>query len=108
MKLMNFLTNKFTMGFNVWGLIIFLLIMIPNLIWFGVKAPNDVLRVESATKTMDTIASVCQVMMVVFLCIFINKDCSKIGFDRKNYIAMVPIGIFTVCHTAYSIVNHIR
>lgn len=53
---------------------LFLIIMIPNFIWFLVSAPNDILRTESITEILDTMASVCQVLMIIFLCIFINKE----------------------------------
>jgi hypothetical protein len=33
--------------FNIYGLLLFIFIMIPNFIWFVVKAPNDILRSES-------------------------------------------------------------
>ena len=61
--------KKYKMGFNIWGLILFLIIMIPNFYWFKVPAPNDVLRTESVTEKLDIIASVCQVLMLTALCI---------------------------------------
>ena len=57
--------KEFKFGFNIYGLLLFLIIMIPNFIWFAVPAPNDVLRTESVTEVIDTIASVCQVLMVI-------------------------------------------
>ena len=47
--------KKYKIGFDIWGLIIFIIIMIPNFIWFAVPAPNDILRGESITKTVDVI-----------------------------------------------------
>ena len=70
--------KKYKMGFDIGGLILFLIIMIPNFIWFAVPAPNDILRAESITGVVDTIASVCQVLMVVILCIFINQERKKL------------------------------
>lgn len=60
--------KKYRLGFDPWGLLLFLLIMLPNLIWFAVPAPNDILRGESATPVLDSAASVCQVLMVAALC----------------------------------------
>ena len=57
--------TKYKIGFDIWGLITFIIIMIPNFIWFAVPAANDILRGESITKTVDVIASICQVLMVV-------------------------------------------
>ena len=42
---------------DVSGLLLFLIIMIPNFIWFAVPAPNDILRTDSITGTFDTVAS---------------------------------------------------
>lgn len=71
--------KKYKFGFNIWGLILFFIIMLPNFYWFFVPASNDVLRAESVSKSLDTIASVFQVSMVIALCIFINKDSKRIG-----------------------------
>ena len=47
--------KKYKIGFDIWGLITFIIMMIPNFIWFAVPAPNDILRGESITKTVDVI-----------------------------------------------------
>lgn len=66
--------RKYKIGFDFRGLIIFLIIMIPNFIWFFVPAPNDILRSDSVTPHIDMIASICQVLMILCLCIFIRKE----------------------------------
>lgn len=38
--------KKYKIGFDIWGLIIFIIIMIPNFIWYAVPVPNDILRGE--------------------------------------------------------------
>ena len=53
--------KKYQFGFGVWGLALFLLIMVPNFIWFAIPAPDDVLRHESVTPFIDTLASIFQV-----------------------------------------------
>lgn len=69
--------KKYKIGFDIWGIIVFLIIMIPNFIWFAVPAPNDILRTESVTVVIDAIGSICQVLMICALCVFINPE-------RKN------------------------
>ena len=55
---MNVIHNlRYRFGFDVWGLLLFLLVMLPNFIWFAVPAPNDILRTESVTPVVDVIAS---------------------------------------------------
>lgn len=146
--------QKYKISFDPWGLLLFLLIMLPNCIWFILPAPQDILRRESVTPVLDGIASVCQFLLVVSLCFIVNRTREKLrctpsifaaivcillyvlgwgfyyaGFanlpvialltvppclsffffslDRKNYIAVLPIAVFTVCHLIYSIANFI-
>ena len=69
---MKALLKKYTMGFDPWGLCLFAVIMLPNLIWMATPVPNDLLRVESATPVVDMIGSICQVIMV-FCLFFIRR-----------------------------------
>lgn len=69
--------KKYRLGFDISGFVLFLIIMIPNLIWFAVPAPNDVLRTNSTTEIIDTVASVCQVLMIAALCMIINRESEK-------------------------------
>lgn len=72
-----YVKKNFKLSFDIWAFILFGVIMIPNLIWSIVPAPNDILRNESVTNTLDMIASVSQVTMIVLLCMIINKACEK-------------------------------
>lgn len=47
--------KKYEFGFDVGCLLLFLIIMIPNFIWFAAPAPNDVLRMDSITETLDSV-----------------------------------------------------
>lgn len=49
--------KKYKIGFDLWGVLLFLIIMIPNFIWFAVSAPNDILRADSITKIIAVIIS---------------------------------------------------
>ena len=68
------LMRKYKICFDIWGLLLFLLIMIPDFIWFAVPAPQDVLRNESVTEQIDAAASVCQVLFAAALCAVVNKE----------------------------------
>lgn len=76
--------KQYRIGFDVWGLVLFLVIMLPNFIWFAVPPLHDPLRAESITATLDTIASVCQVLLVASLCLLINKESEKIGVGPSS------------------------
>ena len=69
--------RKYKIGFDILGLLLFLMIMIPNFIWFAVPTSNDILRNESITPVIDMFASIFQVIMVIALCIIKNKHCQK-------------------------------
>lgn len=92
---------KYKFGFDVWGLILFLLVMLPNFIWFAVLAPNDVLRKESATPIVDAIASVCQVLTVACLCFVNNQERSKLRFSPLVIAAMVCVVIYYIGWALY-------
>ena len=72
-----FKIGKYKIGFDILGLLLFLIIMIPNFIWFAVPTSNDILRNESITPIIDMIALIFQVIMVMALSIIINKQCQK-------------------------------
>ena len=146
--------KKYKFGFDYWGLLLFLVIMIPNFIWFGVPAPNDVLRSDSITPIVDVIGSICQVAFVAAICVLKRKDIKTVrvtklivssmilvaayysgwilyycgqtnpivivlltippclsfisyAVDRKNWIALIPTVIFTICHIIYGFANFI-
>ena len=69
--------RKYKLAFDILGLLLFLMIMIPNFIWFAVPTSNDILRNESITPVIDLLASIFQVIMVIALCIIKNKHCQK-------------------------------
>ena len=71
--------KKYKLGFDIWSLVLFLIIMIPTFIWSVVPTPNAILRVTSITKILDMIASICQVLMIIALCILINQERKKLS-----------------------------
>ena len=66
--------KNYKLGFDPSGLALFFIVMLPNLIWFAVPAPDDILRAESVTPTVDMMGSICQVLFVAALCVVINKE----------------------------------
>ncbi len=86
--------KKYKMGFDAWGLVVFLIIMIPNFIWSAVPAPDDILRTESTTKVIDAIGSVAQVIMIFALCAFINNERNKLGLTKTIITVICCIVIY--------------
>lgn len=64
--------RNYRFGFDPWGLGLFLLIMLPNFVWFALPAPRDVLRQESVTPAVDAAAQVLQCAMAAALCALSN------------------------------------
>ena len=86
--------NKYQLGFDIFGLILFLLVMLPNFIWFAVPAQNDVLRTGSVIPIMDAIASIFQVLTIACLCFVINKERSKLRFSPLVIGVVVSVMIY--------------
>ena len=93
--------KNYRIGFDWIGLILFLVIMIPNFIWFVVPAPNDVLRTESITGTIDSIASVCQVLMVASLCLVINRNNTGSKVIGTIITVMACVVLYYICWLCY-------
>ena len=94
--------KNYRIGFDWIGLILFLVIMIPNFIWFVVPAPNDVLRTESVTGTIDdSIASICQVLMVASLCLVINRNNTESKVIGTIITVMACVVLYYICWLCY-------
>ena len=75
--------------------------MIPNILWFAIPAPNDILRTDSSTKPIDAVASVCQVLMVVTLCIVVNREKKKMTFSPIIIAVLLCCLAYFVCWGCY-------
>lgn len=81
--------EKYKFGFDVWGLMLFLVVMIHNFIWFAVPAPNDILRAESVTQEIDTVGSIFQVIFVAALCVLVHRERGSL---RLSPLVMLSAG----------------
>ena len=101
--------KKYKLCFEIWGLLLFLLVMIPNFIWFAVPASNDILRADSVTEPLDIAASVCQVLMVAALCIFRNRQSKCLRMTSWIGIVIGCLILYFTCWILYyaGIVNAI-
>lgn len=76
-------------GFDLWGLGLFLLIMLPNFVWFTLPAPNDILRAESVTPLLDAAGQVFQVVLAAALCGVVNS--ARSGSVKRGLAAGVVL-----------------
>jgi len=97
--------NQYRFGFDPWGLLLFLLVMLPNFIWFAVPAPNDILRTDSVTPVVDAIGSVFQVLTVACLCFVIHNDRSKLRFSPHIIATIVCVAIYYIGWALYYTAN---
>lgn len=97
--------KQYRFGFDPWGLLLFLLVMLPNFIWFAIPAPNDILRVDSATPVVDAIGSVFQVLTVACLCFVIHNDRSKLRFSPLIIATIICISIYYIGWALYYTAN---
>lgn len=97
------LLKNYKIGFDIGTIIIFMVVMLPNFIWFAVPAPNDILRVESVTKTVDAIGSILQVTMIASMCMFAHKDANKLSLTPVVKGVILCILIYFICWGAYYI-----
>lgn len=88
-----FTIKNYKLGFDIWALLLFLVIMCPNFIWFAIPAPNDILRGESVTAVADTMAQIFQVIMIASLCIIINVSAIK-PMNKKIKYAIIAFCAF--------------
>lgn len=97
--------QNYRFGFDPWGLLLFLLVMLPNLIWFAVPAPNDILRADSVTPVVDAIGSVFQVLTVACLCFVIHKDRSKLCLSSLIIATIICVAIYYIGWVLYYTAN---
>lgn len=86
--------KKYRFGYDVWGLLLFAIVMLPNIIWFAFPAANDILRSESVTGIVDAIGSVCQVLLAGALCFVINTGRSKLRFSVLIMLTVISIVLY--------------
>ncbi|MBO5502677.1 MAG: hypothetical protein J6K73_00475 [Clostridia bacterium] len=98
---MKTLLKKYTMGFDLWGVLLFAIIMLPNLVWMTHPAPNDVLQVESATPVLDMIGSICQVAMMFGLCFIRRVDAKPLRLSPHLVAALVCVLVYLAAWSCY-------
>lgn len=88
--------KSYKIGFDRYGLLLFAVIMLPNLIWFAVPAPNDILRTEPAVPVLDAVGSVFRVISVFFLCFIVRTE-------RQRLRLTPPIAGCAACCLLYGV-----
>lgn len=91
-------THKF--GFDFYAAILFAAVMMPNIIWAFVPAPNDVLGLPSVTLALDIAATVFQALTIASLVIIVYRNA-----DKRNTLwsltACIPTAAYYACWIVY-------
>ncbi len=93
--------SDYKFKFNIPALILFAAIMLPNIIWSFVPAPDDILRAETGTQVLDIFATVFQVVMIAALCILINKNAEKLRISLFFCLCAVFCALYCICWILY-------
>lgn len=101
------LMKKYRFGFDYYALILFVAMIAPTIFWSFVKAPDDVLRTQSVTTVLDTIATISQVIMIASLCVLINNSVAKPSLTPKVVLAVKCLMVYYFTWVLYyhSVVN---
>jgi hypothetical protein len=93
--------RKYNLGFEWRGLVLFLAVMVPNFIWFAIPAPNDILRADSLTPEINSIATVFQIAFVVCLCLLMRVDQNPFCLNRTTKCTVASVLLYYVCWALY-------
>ena len=93
--------RKYRIGFEWRGLVLFIAIMVPNFIWFAIPAPNDILRADSRTPIIDSIATVCQIAFVICLCLLKRTDQNPFCLNRTIKGTIASVLLYDICWFLY-------
>ncbi len=82
--------SKFRFGFDFWGLGLFVLLLVPNIVWWCFSPENDVLRQISAPPALDVFAYIFEAVTVAAILIIVRREAK--GLPRFDS----PFFTFTV------------
>lgn len=79
--------KRYRFGFEPWGLALFALIMLPNIVWMLVAGENDLLMQPSVTPRLDVVVSISQILTVTgMICL---RRCERLPFKPLWPLALV-------------------
>lgn len=76
------MAQKYKFSFDPWGLGLFVLVMVPNFVWFALPAPCDIMRTASQTPILEIMSQVFQVLLVAALCFIKNENIPRFTFKN--------------------------
>lgn len=95
------LFKNYRLGIDPWAILLFLAVMLPNWIWFAYPAPNDILRSDSITPVLDSIASVCQALFLALLAFVQNQTAPKIRLSSALVLSLAWYILYLIAWGLY-------
>ena len=77
--------RNYRISLDIWGLCLYIAIMLPSLVWLCIPAPNDILRNGTETLALDRVSFFVQVLTVAAVCLVINRTFHQ---PVNHFIAM--------------------
>ncbi len=93
--------NSYKFKIDFWSIGLFLLMMLPNFLWFAFPAPNDVLRVTSSTPITDAIGSFLQISLIASLSCLARKERKPLRFSVGIIATLICIITYFVGWVLY-------
>lgn len=86
--------RKYRMGFDIFALLLFLLIMLPTWLWAVFPAPVDILRAPSRTPVWDGVGMVCQIVFVFLLCTFLHEGRRGLAMEPMLFCCIMSTVLY--------------
>lgn len=89
--------KKYKFGIDTWAIWIIAVIMLPNIIWALSDLPDDILKRETLTPSLDNVMTISQVIMILALCFIRNKETKNLSMMNS-----LPAISIAMCMFYYS------
>ena len=93
--------NSYKFKIDFWSIGLFLLMMLPNFLWFAFSAPNDLLRISSVTPITDAIGSFLQISLIASLSCLARKDSKPLRFSAGIIATLICVIAYFVGWVLY-------
>ena len=94
--------KQYKIGFSVKGLISFVAVMLPNIIWMVAPPANDILAGNSAENPFfDAVLNICRWLTVFALAFVINKNEKESKYSKFFIAAVVCLSVYYISWILY-------
>lgn len=91
--------KKYKFGIDTWAIWIIAVIMLPNIIWALSDLPDDILKRETLTPSLDNVMTISQVLMILALCLIRNKETKSLSM--MNSLPAISVAMCMLYYSAW-------